>query len=31
RFDGDTWMPAVDYTRWQHASHQLGTVDERYQ
>ena len=27
RFDGDTWIPAVDYTQWQLVSQQIGTVD----
>ncbi|MFJ6962593.1 MAG: dihydrofolate reductase, partial [Lactiplantibacillus plantarum] len=31
RFDGDTWMPAVDYTQWQLVSQQIGTVDEKNQ
>lgn len=30
-FEGDTWMPAVDYTQWQLVHQQIGTVDEKNQ
>lgn len=29
RFDGDTWMPAIDYSQWQLVTKQVGTVDDK--
>ena len=30
-FQGDTWMPAIDYSQWQLLDQQVGTVDEKNQ